>query len=571
MNISTIDLSILIGYFLLVFGIGYYVARQTKTSEDLFLGGRSFTWGVIGLSLFASNISSSTIIGLSGAAYTTGIVNSVYEWMSGVPLIIAAVIFIPLYLKARITTIPEFLEYRFDVRSRVFFSAVTIIMSVIVELAGGLYAGAMVLSIFFPSLALWQITIIVALVAAIYTAFGGLKAVVYTDAIQAIILIVGCSIMTLILFKEFDYTWANVLTAATEAGKDANHFSIVRPLDDKALPWPGLLIGVPFLGFWYWTTNQFIVQRVLGSKNITHARWGVLLAGFLKIIPLFLMVIPGAMAISLYPDIENGDAVFPVLMQEVLPVGLFGLVLAGLISAVMSSVDSILNSASTLIIVDFIEPRQNKILQKQGNTLSTETLENTLDTKKLKNVLDAEELKNVYAPKVLSPSAMSDKQKMNYGRIITFVLMLIAALLAPQIQHFQSLWDYLQQMFSIVVPPIVVIFLVGVFYKRGNGHGSFATLIGGTLLGVLLFVLSVNGLWDLHYTMNVGICMLFSIFLFVGVSLATPPPSKEQIAQFTYRKDLIAEGMEGQPWYLDYRFHSALLVFIMGYILYLFW
>ena len=133
MNISTIDLSILIGYFLLVFGIGYYVARQTKTSEDLFLGGRSFTWGVIGLSLFASNISSSTIIGLSGAAYTTGIVNSVYEWMSGVPLIIAAVIFIPLYLKARITTIPEFLEYRFDVRSRVFFSAVTIIMSVIVE------------------------------------------------------------------------------------------------------------------------------------------------------------------------------------------------------------------------------------------------------------------------------------------------------------------------------------------------------------------------------------------------------------------------------------------------------
>ncbi len=526
MNISTIDLSILIGYFILVFGIGIYVARQTKTGEDLFLGGRSFTWGVIGLSLFASNISSSTIIGLSGAAYTTGIVNSVYEWMSGVPLIIAAVIFVPLYLKARITTIPEFLEYRFDVRSRVFFSAVTIIMSVIVELAGGLYAGAMVLSIFFPSLALWQITVIVAVVAAVYTAFGGLKAVVYTDAIQAVILIVGCSIMTLILFKEFDYTWANVLTAATEAGKDANHFSIVRPIDDKALPWPGLLIGVPFLGFWYWTTNQFIVQRVLGSKNITHARWGVLLAGFLKIIPLFLMVIPGAMAISLYPDIENGDAVFPILMQEVLPVGLFGLVLAGLISAVMSSVDSILNSASTLIVVDFIEPR----------------MEN-----------------------------MDDKTKMNYGRILTFVLMFIAAFLAPQIQHFQSLWDYLQQMFSIVVPPVVVIFLVGVFYKRGNGHGSFAALIGGTLLGILLFVLSVKGLWDLHYTMNVGICILFSTVLFVGVSLATPPPSEQQIAQFTYRKDLLSEGMEGQPWYLDYRFHSALLVFIMGYILYLFW
>lgn len=526
MNISTIDLSILIGYFLLVFGIGFYVARQTKTGEDLFLGGRSFTWGIIGLSLFASNISSSTIIGLSGAAYTSGIVNSVYEWMSGLPLIIAALIFIPLYLKARITTIPEFLEYRFDNRSRVFFSAVTIVMSVIVELAGGLYAGAMVLGIFFPEFELWQITIIVAVIAAIYTAFGGLKAVVYTDAIQAIILIVGCSIMTLILFKEFDYTWANVLDAATKAGKDANHFSVVRPLDDEALPWPGLLIGVPFLGFWYWSTNQFIVQRVLGSKNITHARWGVMLAGFLKIIPLFLMVIPGAMAISLYPNIENGDAVFPVLMQEVLPVGLFGLVLAGLISAVMSSVDSILNSASTLIVVDFIEPRQKD---------------------------------------------MSEKQKMNYGRILTFILMFVAAFLAPQIQKFPSLWDYLQQMFSIVVPPIVVIFLVGVFYKRGNGHGSFAALVGGTLLGVLLFVLSVKGLWDLHYTLNVGLCILFSALLFVVVSMATPPPTKEQIERFTYRKELIGEGMEGQPWYLDYRFHSALLVFIMAYILYLFW
>jgi solute:Na+ symporter, SSS family len=526
MNISTLDLSILVGYFIVIFIVGYYVARQTKTSEDLFLGGRSFTWGVIGLSLFASNISSSTIIGLSGAAYTTGIVNSVYEWMSALPLIIAAVIFVPLYLKARITTIPEFLEYRFDVRSRVFFSVVTIIMSVIVELAGGLYAGAIVLGTFFPGMELWQISLLVAFVTASYTAFGGLKAVVYTDAMQAVILIVGCAVMTILLFEKFDYNWANVLTAASEAGKDANHFSVVRPLDDKALPWPGLLIGVPFLGFWYWTTNQFIVQRVLGAKDVTHARWGVMFAGLLKFIPLFLMVFPGAMAIGLYPNIENGDMVFPVLMQEVLPVGLFGLVLAGLISAVMSSVDSILNSASTLIVVDFIEPYSKNI---------------------------------------------SETQKMNYGKGLTFVLMFIAAILAPQIQHFQSLWDYLQQMFSIVVPPIVVIFLVGVFYKRGNGHGSFAALVGGTLLGIFLFVLSVKGLWNLHYTMNVGICIVFSALLFVVASLLTAPPTEAQIGQFTYRKELLSEGMDNQPWYLDYRFHSALLIFIVGYILYLFW
>ncbi len=525
-TLETLDLSILIGYFLLVFGIGFYVARQNKTGDDLFLGGRSFTWGLIGLSLFASNISSATIIGLSGAAYTTGIVNSVYEWMSGVPLIIAALIFIPLYLRAKITTIPEFLEYRYDVRSRIFFSAVTIIMSVIVELAGGLYAGAMVLSIFFPSLALWQITLIVACVAAIYTAFGGLKAVVYTDAIQAVILIIGCSIMTIILFEKFDYNWANVVSAAADAGKDANHFSVVRSADDTTLPWPGLLIGVPFLGFWYWTTNQFIVQRVLGSKNIKQARWGVMLAGFLKVIPLFLMVIPGAMAIGLYPDLENGDAVFPTLMKEVLPAGLFGLVLAGLVSAVMSSVDSILNSASTLIVVDFIEPRQKGI---------------------------------------------SEKQKMNYGRAITFILMVIAAILAPAIQEFPSLWDYLQQMFSITAPPIVVIFLVGVFYKRGNGSGSFAALTLGTLFGLTLFILQVNDLWHLHYTMNVGLNILFSTVVFVVVSLMTAPPNEETVQKYTYQKELILAGMEDTKWYQDYRLHSALLVALMGYILFILW
>ncbi|MEL7003024.1 MAG: sodium:solute symporter, partial [Bacteroidota bacterium] len=444
-GISTIDLVVVGVYFVFVLLIGLYVARGTKTGEDLFLGGRTFGWGLVGLSLFASNISTSTIIGLSGAAYSTGIVQSVYEWMTGVPLVIAALIFIPLYLKSRITTIPEFLELRYDSRSRTFFSAITIFTSILVDTAGGLYAGAIVLKSFFPDLIIWQTTLALALVAGIYTTFGGLKAVVYTDAIQAIILIVGCSVLAFMMFQKLDFSWDNVISNAPDG-----HLSIIRPVDDDSLPWPGLILAVPILGFWYWTTNQYIIQRVLGAKDIKNARWGVILAGFLKIIPLFIMVIPGTMAISLFPDLQNADQVFPTAVVNILPVGLIGIVLAGLISAILSSVDSTLNSASTLVVVDFVKTRNPGI---------------------------------------------SESQTVRYGRITTLILMILAAVWAPLIQYFGGIWAYLQQMFAIIVPPIAVIFLVGVFYKRGNKDGAFWTLILGTVGGLILFILGQTGHW----------------------------------------------------------------------------
>lgn len=525
-SISTIDIAIVIGYLLLVLMIGFWIARRTKTGEDLFLGGRTFGWGLIGLSLFASNISSSTIIGLSGSAYAVGIVDSVYEWMSGIPLIIAALIFVPMYVRSKITTIPEFLEKRFDRRSQLFFSATTIIITIMVETAGALYAGSLVIETFFPSLQgnMWMTSSILAIIAGIYTASGGLKAVVYTDAIQAIILIVGCSVLTYMLFAEVDFDWARVVAAAPE-----DHFSVVRPIDETGttLPWLGLLVGVPFLGFWYWSTNQYIIQRVLGARDIKQARWGVIFAGFLKIIPLFIMVIPGALAMVVYPGaIETKDAVFPFLVTNVLPVGMVGLVLAGLISAIMSSVDSALNSSSTLLVIDFIKPNR---------------------------------------------PGLSSSDIVKYGRISTIVLMAIAALWAPQIQNFTGLWDYLQMMFSIVVPPIVVIFLVGVFFKRGNGHGAFWTLLVGTLMGLGLFLLSLTDAWNYHFTINVGIMVVVSTLIFVIVSLMTAPPRKEQIELLTFRKELIMEGMEGLPWYQDYRVHMVVLLGLIFYILHWLW
>ena len=508
--ISHIDLGVIGLYFITILLLGFWVARQTHSSEDLFLGGRSLTWGMIGFSLFASNISSSTIIGLTGAAYSSGIVQSVYEWISGIPLILAAFIFVPLYLNANITTIPEFLGQRFDRRSQVFFSIVTILTSILVETAGGLYAGAIVLKTFFPDIVIWQTTLALAFFAGIYTAFGGLKAVVYTDTLQAVILILGSSVLTYTLFEQIDFSFETLLAAAPEG-----HFSIYRPLDDTTLPWPGLFLGVPLLGFWYWSTNQYIVQRVLGAKNLQHARWGVLLGGFLKLIPLFIMVIPGAMAIGLYQGIDNPDMVYPTMVVEALPTGLVGLVLAGLISAIMSSVDSTLNSSSTLVVVDFVQPRKPDL---------------------------------------------TTKQILLYGRITTFILMVIAAIWAPMIENFGGIWVYLQQMYTIFVPPIVVLFLVGAFYKRGNGQGAFMTLILGTVLGIAFFIFQQLDWWTVHFTITAGLVVLISSLFFVVFSHTAAPPSEEVLHRFTFSKALINQENENVVWYQNYQYWAILLL-----------
>jgi len=538
-GIANLDLIVIAVYFVVVLGIGLWIASKTSTGEDLFLGGRTFGWGIIGLSLFASNISTTTLIGLSGAAYSTGIVDSVYEWLSGIPLIIAAAIFVPLYIKSRITTIPEFLELRFDRRSRLFFSAITIFTSIVVDTAGGLYAGSLVLQLFFPGLVLWQTCFVLAFVAGLYTAFGGLKAVVYTDAIQAVVLIIGCSVLTYLMFERMDFDWGAVMASAPEG-----HFSVVRDLDHPTLPWTGLLLGVPFLGFWYWTTNQYIVQRVLGAKDVKNARGGVMLAGFLKIIPLFIMVIPGAMAISLLPGLENGDQVLPTAILTILPVGMVGLVLAGLIAAIMSSVDSTLNSASTLVVKDFLDSGGGGA-RVQG----------TLDG----NVSGGS-----------AGGRLTERQVVNYGRLTTVILMVVAALWAPMIQNFSGIWTYLQQMFSIIVPPVVVVFLVGVFYKRGNGAGAFWTLVIGTGLGVLLFVLGQLNVWPYHFTTNVGLMVGVCTFLFVLFSQSTPAQSEAEIGDLVYRPGLL-DPEDGATGLADWRVQAVILVMLMGGLLAYFW
>ncbi|MGB0863714.1 MAG: sodium:solute symporter family transporter, partial [Saprospiraceae bacterium] len=406
-------------------------------------------------------------------------------------------------------------------RSRRFFSLLTIVASIMIDTAGSLYAGALVIQIFFPAIELWQTCAVLALITGIYTSIGGLKAVVYTDALQAIILILGSGALSFLLFKELDFSWSNMVAAAPEG-----HFSVVKPIDDEGLPWLGLILGVPLMGFWYMATNQYITQRILGAKDIQHARWGIMLAGALKFLPLFIMVLPGAMAISIYPGIVNKDMVFPTMVLKTLPVGLIGLVLAGLISAIMSSISSTLNSASTLVVVDFIKPR--------------------------------------------NPD-MSERDIVNRSRIATLFFMVIAAIWAPQIINFGGLWAYLQEMYSIFVPPVIVLFGVGIFYKRGNGAGAYWTLIGGCLIGVLLFVLGIMGIWKIHFTINVGIVVALCTILFVVVSNQSPAPDPKAIAPYVYDNTLVQEGNENMPWHKDYRYHLVVLVLGVVFSYIAFW
>ncbi|MGF1670492.1 MAG: sodium:solute symporter [Balneolaceae bacterium] len=519
-TLSNLDIAIIVGYFLLIIGIGVWVSRNTKTGEDLFLAGRTLGWGVIGFSLFASNISSTTLIGLSGDAYRTGISVANYEWMAAIVLILMAIFFIPYYIKSSITTIPEFLENRFDSRSRKYFSIITIFLSIVVDTAGGLYAGALVVQVFFPEADIWYTIMALGIFAGLYTAAGGLKAVVYTDVLQAVILLSGSSILTYLMFENFDFSWSSLTATVPE-----DQLSMIRPLDDEALPWLGTLIGVPVLGFYYWATNQYIVQRVLGSKDIKNARWGAMLGGALKVGALFIMVLPGVMAISVFPGLEDPDMVFPTMVANVLPIGIIGLVLAGLISAILSSIDSTLNSSSTLITMDFIKPKNPNLTNREIGKI---------------------------------------------GRWTTIILMIVAVVWAPNIVHFEGIFRYIQQAFSYIVPPVVAIFFMGILWERGSRNAAFWTLVIGHSVSFAIFLLSIFDIFELHFTITAGLLTAFSFLVFYLISIYSKAPDLGSMDTIIWKpKD--ARPSEPLPWYKDYRFHSVVILIFTAIMIITFW
>ena len=522
-NLDIIDIIILVAYLAFILWKGFSYVKAHDNAEDYFLAGRTLVWPLIGLSLFASNMSSSSLVGLAGSGYETGISVYSYEWMAAIVLIIFAVFFLPFYLKTKVYTMPEFLEKRYDSKARYYFSALTIIGNIGIDTAATLYAGALVIQIIFPQIELWQSILVLAVLSGLYTIAGGLKAVVFTDAFQAIILVIGSIIITVLAFIKVG-SWDAVFNVTP-----IEHFSIIQPIGDPFLPWPGLITGVLLLGFYFWSTNQFIVQRALGAKDKKHGQWGSLFAGLLKLTVLFIMVFPGIFARVLYPDIEKANLVYPTLLFDLLPPGLLGLVLAGLLAAMMSSIDSALNSASTLVTMDFVN--------------------------KLKPNISSEGL-------------------MWVGRAVTFVFMILSAVWAPQIDKFPTLWEYLQNALSYIAPPIVSLFVVGVFWKRANHQGALAAIVTG-ILGSVFFLIATNTslIPQIHFLYTTGILFLVCTISIVIVSLLTPPPSEEKIKDITWSTKLYrneTQELTYLPFYKNYRVQAAALMVLLVVILIIF-
>jgi len=550
-TLNVIDGIIIICYLVGIIGYGISKGKQ-QSSEDYFLAGRNLTWPIVGISLFAANIGSSTLIGLTADAFKTNIAVYNYEWMAAVVLVIFAIFFMPFYLNSKVYTMPEFLERRYDGRARYFFSVITIVGNVIIDTAAGLYAGNLILKIIFPELDSAIIITLLAIAAAAYTIPGGLSAVVHTEVIQAIILVIGSIALTYFCFDQVG-GWSGMiagLDAMNQSGqlnKSSDEvFSLVGTINDPYMPWTGLVFGVPLLGFYFWANNQFMVQRVLSAKDLNHGRWGALFAGLLKLPVIFIMIVPGVIAIVLFSDTNISglnylipsstgmvvcsqlydcpNMTYPVLIYSLLPVGVLGLVIAGLLAAMSSSISATLNSASTLITMDFI-------------------------------------LK-------LKPN-LSSKNLVTSGQIATVILVMLAAAWAPQIEKFSSLWEYLQLVLGFIAPPVVSVFLLGLFWKRGNANGAFASLLGGLILSMILILSKVNHWFpvinDIHFLHTAPLLLLACLAIHICFSLLSAPPSQEKIEKMTWTKaifDSETQELNTLVWYKNYRNLAILLLLL---------
>ncbi len=542
MELHFFDVLIIVAFMV---GIVWWALKHGKSrdSDSYFLAGRSSTWPVIGLSLFAASVSSSTLMGHSGEGFISGIAVFNYNWISILVMVFFVMFFLPFYIKSGIFTMPEFLERRFDNRSRVYFSFITIIGNVFLDAAAALYTGALIIKLIFPDVEIQWIILGMALVAGSYTIIGGLSSAINADVIQASILIVGSTILSFFALQEIG-GWNEFYQMFNEGV----WLKLTRPLDDPTVPWLGMIVGIPILGFYFWCNNQVMVQRVLSAKSVDHGRRGVLFVGFLYLFTLFIFIMPGVIARGLnlfgVDDLPlemiggqalssiygiNTDEVYPHLIARLLPVGLVGIILAAMISALTSTLSATLSSASTLFTMDFYSK-----------------WDKNADSKKLVKV----------------------------GRITAVVVLVVAVAWAPFIQRFDSLVSYYQEVISYLAPPIVGVFFLGLFWRRINGIGAFTGLISGLFLASVLMIVKYILMVEVnvHFLLLAPVLLLISGIVTIVVSFNTQKPLAEKVDNYTWTKKIWKEEsqeLQGVIWYKNFRILSILLVlacFIMYFM-----
>jgi SSS family solute:Na+ symporter len=548
---TTLDWLIILAYFGLLLGLTWWsILKNKETTDDYFLAGRNLGWLVVGASIFASNIGSEHLVGLAGSGATSGVALAHYELHAWCLLVLGWVL-VPFYVRSRVYTMPEFLERRFSATARWVLSIISLVAYVLTKIAVGIFAGGVVFAALMPELqvelgggavlnSFWVGSVLVVLLTGLYTVLGGMRAVAYTEAVQTFILIIGSLLLTVFGIRELggwselraalgpdmfnlwkpiipagvEGTWAPV----NEAGRMAWYFN-------TNYPWPGMLLCAPIIGLWYWCTDQYIVQRALTAPNEQEARRGTIFAAMLKLLPVFIFIIPGMIALALartgkVPGLAgiidaNGTAVpaaaqgvFPLLVQHVMPIGLRGIVVAGLLAALMSSLAGVFNASATLFTIDFYQR--------------------------------------------FRPQA-SQAQLVWIGRAATAAMVIVALVWIPVIQGARGLYEYLQGIQAYLAPPIFAVFFFGVFMKRLNAAGCLAALLVGFALGVLRLAVDTpvtlraagfetgypEGTWlwvlnNIYFQYYSLLIFLVSTAVLIGVSYLTPPPDERQLIGLTY-------------------------------------
>lgn len=484
-------------YFTVLTGIVIWVIKGKKNNtEDYFLAGKNVGWFVVGASIFASNIGSEHVVGLAGAGASDKLPMLIYEVHAWIVLILGWV-FLPFYKRAGVFTMPEFLEKRFDSRMRWILSLFSIVAYVLTKISVTIYAGGIVVSAIL-GIDFWTGAIASVILTGSYTVLGGMRAVVYTETLQALVLVAGAAVLTYIGLDRVG-GWESMKTTVTP-----EYLNMWRPASNPDFPWPYLFISSTIVGIWYWCTDQYIVQRTLTAKNIKEGRRGTIFGALLKLLPVFLFLIPGVIALTLKMrgelEWESTDQAFPVLMSNLLPAGLRGLVSAGLLAALMSSLASVFNSVSTLFTVDVY--------------------------KKLK-------------PKT------PEKKLVQTGQLATLVVVIIGIFWIPIMSNISGvLYEYLQSVQTYIAPPIAAVFITGIMHKRINTQGAYVTLISGFIIGFgrIFFEImsdSLNPGSFLHTfgTMNYlkfgSWFFLLCVLLITAVSLATEEPKPEKVLNLT--------------------------------------
>jgi len=521
LNLGPIDLAV-IGVYLVGTTLWGLLHGRRTSAEGYFLGGRGMTWPIIGLSMIAMCVSSSSLVGWSGDAYATGIAVFNYGIAGAIlPILLFLVFFLPFYLRNKIFTLPEFLQGRYDVRSRYYLSIVTIVGYAFLDAAVTLYAGGLMVQLIFPGVSLSAVIWGIALVAATYTLVGGLSSVMWVDLVHALVLFLGSALLTWFAFDRAG-GWGAVMAAAPP-----EHLSLIRPPDDESVPWPTLLVSLPLMGFYFWGLSQAMVQRTLSAKNVDEGRWGNLFAAGLNFTVFFVMVLPGIAGRVLFPDLESPNKIYPTLVFELLPPGVLGLVVVGFLAALISTLSSILNSAQTLVTMDLIAPWRPEW--------------------KGRNLVMA-------------------------GHVAGLVIIVVAALWAPAIGNFGSVVKYFQQLLAYIAPPVVAVFLAGLFWRRASATGAFTALLTGFGLGVGLLLLgdrSPLAGWNFLYI--VPVLFIFSSALLVGVSLVTPGPSPETVSRYVWTPAFFRSettALAGVPWFRNYRVLALLLLLVTAVFVY---